>query len=105
MKVFAEQFELPLNDSRGTQLNKKRVLPVNDEPRIVLPILQKWSNIIFEREKSFITKFVPWGVAEDVEILSVHFSSEMVKVNFLLSSGQHVVDSIKIQDWLEWAFN
>lgn len=75
------------------------------EIEMVLAALYRWSGIIFEREESFIRKFVPRGVTGEVEVLSVHFSSEKVKVNYLVNSEQHVVDSILIQDWLEWAFN
>ena len=71
----------------------------------VLNALREWSKITFENEESFVEKFAPWAKDGGVEVIGIHFSAEQAKVNYLMNDGQHIVDSVKIGDWLEWASN
>ena len=70
--------------------------------------LDEWSKIIFDNEQSFMSKFEPWTDSPDttsMELISVAFNSESVKVVFVMGSGQHVTNTYKLDDVLEWAEN
>ena len=105
MKILAEQFELPLNDSRNLIPNKEQNSPTPCNTDITLTTLQQWRHIIYERGGSFISKFKPYWITEPVEISSVYFSTEYISVTYLLYRGEYFTDTITMHDWLEWAFN
>ena len=76
---------------------------MNDNSNQIRSALDQWSNIIFSNEAAFLKRFVPWMKMNDYpEIINVAFNSESVKINFLLFEGQHVTDSYKLDDVLEW---
>lgn len=105
MKILAEQFELPLNDSRSLTPNKEQNSPTPCNLDITLATLQQWTRTIYERDESFISKFKPDWITEPVEVVSVYFSTKYVSVTYLLYRGEYFTDTIKMCDWLEWAFN
>ena len=62
--------------------------------------LDIYIGFIYDNEESFLEKF---GQMNDVWMLiEVSFDSERVKFVYILDSGQHIVNSIKIEELIEW---
>lgn len=77
----------------------KTALPFDDN---LFSTLAKLEGFIFDNEESFLKRFICSLESEGVELLGVYFSSECVKVHYLLSCGQHVGDTIKNDKVMEW---
>ena len=62
--------------------------------------LEDWEEEIFVHSNEFIKEFFP---KIDVwEILSVHWNSTSMKVDFVLHCGQHCSNSFTIKEWIEY---
>ena len=57
-----------------------------------------WEEFIFNSERDFLKKFA--HKAND--LIGVWFSSESVKINYLLECGQTISDSVDILEFLDW---
>lgn len=67
------------------------------ENTILLSTLERWGRIAFDSEE-FVEKFCPRA-----EILtSVSWDSENMRFVYILNSGEHIGDSVKITEWLEF---
>lgn len=68
--------------------------------------LEELENFMFENEKDLLKHFFP--KMETMELFGVWFSSESVKIYYVLKGGQHVTESIKnkkMKEWLELKAN
>lgn len=67
-----------------------------------LPFLNeigKELDFIFGNEKNFIDIFCK---GEIYDLIGVYFSDETIKVYYILECGQHITDSFKIEEYIEW---
>lgn len=63
-----------------------------------LETLTLWESIIFENEMAFMDAF-----CKDAWILtSVSWNSENMRYVYILESGQHISDSAKMDEWMEF---
>ena len=65
-------------------------------------VLQQEEGIVYRNEESFINMLSCCSYEGILDLTSVSFSSERVHFNYVLNSGQHVVDSCTMLDYLEW---
>lgn len=69
--------------------------------RDILDSLSLIESTVFDNEDSFLDKFAP-----NADILmglcGIYFNQETVKYYYILGCGQHIVDSIKIGEFMEW---
>ena len=66
-------------------------------------ILEKYENIVFNNIDKFTDRFCRGYDVFDV--YGIHFSSVSVNLHYILdgkSVGQHVSDTIKLEDFIEW---
>ena len=64
---------------------------------ITLKTLEKWEGIAFDHEPAFMEYFSIHG-----ELIGISFSSENVNIYNVLHTGQHIKDSRKMEEWLEF---
>jgi hypothetical protein len=60
-------------------------------------VLNRLSEIVFDNSGTFIEKFCKGDV---MDLYSVSFSESSVKFYFVLDSGQHISDSITIDEFI-----
>jgi hypothetical protein len=60
--------------------------------------LTEWGNIAHNEDGGFIERFCPnaWILT------TVSWDSENMRFVYILESGQHIVDSVKISEWLNF---
>jgi len=64
----------------------------------VLSAIREWEQIIFQHEPAFLHDF-----CNDAWILvEVSWDSENMRFVYVINSGQHISDSIKIEKWVEF---
>ena len=62
--------------------------------------LEDWEEEIFTHQKEFINEFFK---EQDVwEVLTVHWNSIGMKVNFVLDCGQHCTTTFSMKQWLKY---
>lgn len=83
-----------IEDSRRVFNNCRRVK--NSE--LVVKELQEWGNIAYDESNGFIEKFCPKAWI----LTSVSWDSENMRIVYILSCGQHVSDSFKMSEWLDF---
>jgi hypothetical protein len=59
-------------------------------------------STICDNEDSFIKTFVKFTDPLFFGVTNIYFGSETVKFNYVLMCGQHVSDSIKLEEFVEW---
>ena len=66
--------------------------------RELVSLLSEWESVAFCHESAFLGRFChdAW------QLVGVYWCSEKMKVVYVLYSGQHVTDSIPINEWLEF---
>jgi len=64
----------------------------------MVSLLSEWERVAFGHEYVFIERFChnAWQLAK------VSWSSETMHVAYIADSGQHVTDSIPLNEWLEF---
>jgi hypothetical protein len=78
-----------------TQQNTDRV---SVEFAALLDVLSSWEKLAHDKEKDFCKRFCP-----DAWVLThISWNSENMRYVYILDCGQHVVDSVKISEWLEF---
>jgi len=56
-------------------------------------------DFIFDREEEFLERF---SKGNTIDLTEVSFTSISVKIVYILDCGQHVTDSIPMDDYLAW---
>lgn len=64
----------------------------------LLAALDSWADIAHDKNRGFVKKFCPHAWI----LTSVTWDSENMRFVYILKSGQHVCDSVKITEWLEF---
>ena len=64
-----------------------------------LCIIKDLENFIFEHENEFLDKFC--GL-DALDLTKFSINSENIEFTFAINSGQHICDSIKLQDLMIW---
>ena len=66
--------------------------------RELVSLLSEWERVAFDREPCFLERFChnAWQLAK------VSWSSETMHVVYIADSGQHITDSIPLNEWLEF---
>jgi hypothetical protein len=64
----------------------------------MVSLLSEWESVAFDREPCFLERFChnSWQLAK------VSWSRETMHVVYIADSGQHVTDSIPLNEWLEF---
>jgi hypothetical protein len=64
----------------------------------LLAALSSWSDLAHDETKGFCQRFCPsaWMLT------SVSWDSENMRISYVLDSGQHIANSVKITEWLEF---
>ena len=64
----------------------------------ILEVMREWDEVLFQHEKEFLHVFChdAWMLAE------VSWSSENMRFVYIVESGQHICDSVKIEKWFEF---
>jgi len=71
---------------------------VSVESTALLAVLSSWGDLAHDETKGFCQRFCP-----SAWILTyVSWDSENMRFVYILDSGQHVGDSVKITEWLEF---
>jgi len=60
--------------------------------------LDVYIDFVFDHEKEFLAKFA----LEAYDLTNIYFSTERIKIYYILESGQHVTDSIETKDFVTW---
>lgn len=84
----------------------KELLEKNNmiDPKLCKNIIDSLSSvrdIVQSNEDTFMDKFAPHADTL-MGLCGVYFSPEIVKFYYILESGKHIVDSIKIEEFMEW---
>lgn len=64
-----------------------------------LAIIEDLENFIFEHEFEFLAKFCGLNT---IDLTKFSINSEFVEFTYVLESGQHICNSIKLQDLMIW---
>lgn len=81
------------DDSRGDNTDQDSV-----DSTDLLAVLSSWSDLAHDETKGFCKRFCP-----NARILTqVSWDSENMRFVYILDCGQHVADSVKISEWLEF---
>lgn len=59
-------------------------------------------NFISTHEDQFFQKFIKSKPGEDIFLTKFSINSETVDFTFVINSGQHICDSINLQDLMTW---
>jgi len=59
-------------------------------------------NFISTHEDQFFQKFIKSKPGEDIFLTKFSINSETVDFTFVINSGQHICDSINLQDLMIW---
>ena len=80
-------------DSYNRNLPRDRV-----SSRELVSLLSEWERVAFGHESVLLERFChnAWQLAK------VSWSSETMHVVYIADSGQHVTDSIPLNEWLEF---
>ncbi len=64
----------------------------------ILETLGHWGDIAFDNEETFFAEFCPaaWILTQ------VSWDCENMRIVYILSCGQHVSDSVKIDKWINF---
>ena len=57
-----------------------------------------WEGIIFDNEKVFKHVFCKYAI----DVVSISWNSGNMKFEYILSCGQHVGDSVKMEKWYDF---
>jgi hypothetical protein len=68
------------------------------ESTVLLAVLSSWGDLAHDGTKGFCERFCPnaWMLTQ------VSWDSENMRFVYILDCGQHVSDSVKITEWLEF---
>lgn len=71
---------------------------VSVESTALLAVLSLWGDLAHDETKGFCQRFCPqaWILTQ------VSWDSENMRFVYILDCGQHVSDSVKITEWLEF---
>jgi hypothetical protein len=71
---------------------------VSVESTALLAVLSSWGELAHDETKGFCQRFCPkaWILTQ------VSWDSENMRFVYILDCGQHVADSVKISEWLEF---
>ena len=75
-------------------------LCINMKTEDVIAQLEEWESIFFKNTEHFIREKSRFTHVWDFE--GIYFSSEHVKIYYILQCGQHVADSMEIEEFLEF---
>ena len=80
-------------DSYNRNLPRDRV-----SSRELVTLLSEWERVALGHESVFLERFChnAW------QLVGVYWCSERMEVVYVLDSGQHVTDSIPLNEWLEF---
>jgi hypothetical protein len=65
-----------------------------------LDTLNDWEYIAFDNNEKFLQTFA--GVTKAWILNHISFDSNNMRFVYILDSGQHVSDSVKVEDWLNF---
>lgn len=63
-----------------------------------LDTLDNWSAIVYDNQSAFLKEFTTGGW----DLVSVTWHNEAMKFVYILKSGQHIADEVKIEEWLKF---
>lgn len=65
-----------------------------------MTILTKWEDCTIKYNNEFIKRFCK---VTDVEmVVGVWWSSDSMRIDYLVSSGRTITDGFKMEEWLGW---
>lgn len=67
----------------------------------ILKILEFWGSVAHDENSGFVEKFCPSAWI----ITNVTWDSDNMRFTYILSCGQHISDSVKMTEWLEFLTN
>lgn len=67
----------------------------------LLSNLSPFIEVIYSREESFLKKFAGRTAFDLIEVV---FGSSHLRFTYILESGQHITDSITIDDLADWLY-
>lgn len=64
----------------------------------LLSVLSRWESLAYDETRGFCKRFCPnaWILVQ------VSWDSENMRFVYILDSGRHIADSVKITEWLEF---
>lgn len=65
-----------------------------------LDTLNDWEDIAFINEEKFLQTFA--NMTKAWILTHISFGSNNMRYVYILDSGQHITDSVKIEDWLNF---
>ena len=87
-----------------TNPDKEKILRMENEVEklkarlLTLTTLSEWGKIAHDDNSNFVEKFCPHASL----LTQVTWDSENMRFVYILKSGQHVADSVKISEWLDF---
>ena len=66
---------------------------------LVLSTLEEWSRVAYDNEYDFLEMFCKGDAWTLIEIT---WGSESCKFVYIINIGAHIVNSIKMEEWLKW---
>lgn len=64
----------------------------------LLAVLKSWEDIAHDDNRIFINHFCP----DAWMLTSVSWDCENIRIVYILNSGQHISNSFKIEEWLDF---
>ncbi len=74
---------------------------MDNKIKMVLDVLNSWEKIAIDNEDKFLHEFChdAWT------LIKVYWCSEHMEFVYVLDSGQHVSDSITMEQWMDFLKN
>lgn len=64
-----------------------------------LSVVNEELDFIFENDAAFLAAF---SKGNTMLLVSVHFSGSDLRIVYVLDCGQHVVDTVQLEDYSKW---
>jgi hypothetical protein len=68
----------------------------------LIPLLDAIICKVFDREEEFMRDVYRPNQSWDGELVEFYMASERCRLTVLLHSGEHITDTVKTQDVLDW---
>lgn len=67
----------------------------------LLGVLNTEIRYIFDNDESFLSRF---GKGDIMDLIEISFTSHHVKIVYVLDCGQHVCDTVAMDDYMDWRY-
>ncbi len=77
------------------------IIKSHSSEEIALSVLFTWSELAYAKEKELMDSFAK-GKVTLLGLTGIYWNDENFEIKYILESGQHIMDTFPIGQWLEW---